>query len=817
VGCGSLRRRGYMKKKYSDWLRIDLHIHTDKSRETKSGDYKGNFDVTTLKSKLIENEVEIFSLTDHNIINVTAYEGYYDSFTDDEPLLLVGVELDIEGSTGKGYHSLLIFNYSDIENMKIISQKLENKYHEKSITNPFERKLTFDNIIELFKEDEFFFIPHAKKGGHQNIVDAELSNIQDTQRMILLMQSALEKVTEQEMKEAYQKGFDLLQNDNFKDKKDIAYINFSDNHYIEQYPCRHMGSKGNHEFDYIKGNKSYETIRLAFIDPQSRIKTQSEYNTLNKTFNTIDNLKIDLHQYFTQNELVFSPHLNVVIGGRSSGKSLLMNLIGGKIDSLTIDKDYYDKFHGEHISIKAKNDSDYKQQIAINKPVYINQGDIVNYFEKNELKSLAEKSNKIIEYHEAKKVFENHKKLLQSIIQEMIDKYKDIQEFEVKKFELHKKTIESIYSSSYTFNLHIRDLKTQNENTVLELYEAKQLTDALTENITSLSSNKHFEIDETEKTIIEAFENLITGKLKLIQTKQKNKNRIDNFISEVEKTIEDANSTLSEESQQKNIAKNSVDTLQKNITEHFLKYTKLKVATKVVETFEYSKKEKIDIDENISLILEVEKKDDLKLKETILDAIKDSTTSKGIYINLMKLLNNELQIKTHGSNQSDNLLKKIKSTVSDLYNLIENPKDYLDYQDEDTSKSKSPGFNSEKYLGILLKNSRNKIIFIDQPEDNLGNKFISEELVATIRDIKFKNQIFLVTHNPSIVVYGDAENIIIAENLENKISYKQIVLEDVLSQKEICSILDGGEYIFNNRAKKYNIQRILKENSSKGE
>lgn len=63
--------------KYSDWLRIDLHIHTDKSRKTKNGDYKGSFDVRTLKSKLIENKVEIFSLTDHNIINVEAYEEYY--------------------------------------------------------------------------------------------------------------------------------------------------------------------------------------------------------------------------------------------------------------------------------------------------------------------------------------------------------------------------------------------------------------------------------------------------------------------------------------------------------------------------------------------------------------------------------------------------------------------------------------------------------------------------------------------------------------------------------------------------------------------
>lgn len=806
-----------MRRRYSDWLRIDLHIHTDKSRETKNGDYKGSFDVSTLKTKLKENKVGIFSLTDHNIINVEAYEKYYNDYnTENDPLLLVGVELDIEGSTGKTYHSLLIFNYSDTVNVKKISHKLEKKYQDKNITNPFGRKLTFDDIIENFKDDEFFFIPHAKKGGHQNIVDAELPNIQDTQRMILLMQSALEKVTAQEMKEAYQKGFDALQNDEFKNKKDIAYINFSDNHCIEQYPCRHMGEKGNHEFDYIKGNKSYETLRLAFIDPQSRIKSQTEYDSLNKTINTIDNLKIDSHEYFNQNELFFSPHLNVVIGGRSSGKSLLMNLIGKKIDSLTIKQNNYDKFHGEHISIKAKKDDRYKQQTAIEKPIYINQGDIVDYFEKNSLKELAEKSDKKHQYDEAKEKFATHKKALQSIIQDMIDKYKYIQEFDVKKFELHKKTIDSIHSSSYTINLNIEDLKASNETTISELDTTKKLVDSLIQDLVLFNSNKHLEIKETEKSIIEAFQGLIDEKFVLIKTKQKNKNRVNNFFMQVEKIIEDANSTLNDESQQKVIAKNSIKSLEDNVKEYFLKYARLKEATKTIESFDYSKKEIIEIDENVSLNLEVEKTEDLKLKEIILDSIKAPISTSSLYINLLKLLSNELQIKNHGGNKSDELSKKINSTMSDLFKLMENPKDYLAYENDETSKSKSPGFNSEKYLGILLNNAKNKIIFIDQPEDNLGNKFISEELVTTIRNIKFKNQIFLVTHNPSIVVYGDAENIIIAENSKNKISYKQIILEDVASQKEICSILDGGEYIFDNRAKKYNIQRILKDNSSQG-
>ena len=231
-------------------------------------------------------------------------------------------------------------------------------------------------------------------------------------------------------------------------------------------------------------------------------------------------------------------------------------------------------------------------------------------------------------------------------------------------------------------------------------------------------------------------------------------------------------------------------------------------------SFDYSKQEVIEIDENVTLILEVKKNEDIQLKDTILDSIKSPISASSIYMNLFQLLNSELQVKTYGGNKSESFSKKIDSILSELFSLIENPKDYLAYTDSKTSKDSSPGLNSEKYLGVLLKNSKNKIIFIDQPEDNLGNKFISEELVKTIREIKFKNQLFLVTHNPSIVVYGDAENIIIADNLENKISYKQIVLEDVSSQKEICSILDGGEYIFDNRARKYNIQRILKSNNS---
>ena len=80
---------------------------------------------------------------------------------------------------------------------------------------------------------------------------------------------------------------------------------------------------------------------------------------------------------------------------------------------------------------------------------------------------------------------------------------------------------------------------------------------------------------------------------------------------------------------------------------------------------------------------------------------------------------------------------------------------------------------------------------------------------ANLIELEFKKQIFLVTHNPSIVVYGDAENIIMCTNNENKIEYEQFVLEDKEHQKEICNVLDGGQYIFEQRARKYNIKKLI--------
>jgi len=796
-------------KKYSDWLKIDLHIHTDWSRKTKEDDYKGNFSVDTLKIKLKENEVEIFSLTDHNIININAYKEYYEKYnTAKDPLLLVGIELDLLVRTNNGdktYHSLLIFNYSSYEKASEVNKKLEDKYKEKEIDNK-NRILTIDEIIELFPEDDFFFIPHA--GNTKSIVSGYRENIEDAQKMVLLMQSAFEKVKEK-ARQKYNEGFNKVLVEAFKNKNDIPYIEFSDNHNIDKYPCTHKGNNNKlHKFYYIKGSKNYETLRLAFIDPNSRIKSSNEYEQINHSLNYIEKLQISNDNFIEDNELTFSPHLNVIIGGRSSGKSLLLNLLGKKIDKIIVEDKY--NIENEHVSIKSKRDANYQLTTSLSDElIYLNQGDIVRYFEEKKLYDLACESNKQEDYDSALSTFKEHKRNLEKIIDDFIASYSISYEInETRKFVLHNSTIENILNKNYILKFNNEKLSDDLDKSDI-ITELKNTVANIEENIKKLMEHDFLNISGDEKQIINNFEELIKNKALLLKKKGIVNNKIITFINCVKQLVDEKNQGLSTEARQKEEATRSLTQLKEDISNRFKKLVQLKYKCSELESFEYAKKEIIIINDDVSLVLEIEKEEEIK--NIILDGINNSNKTKSLYVNILFLLNNKSNIKNYPTNDSENLNKKISRQFNYIFGKITFPKDYLKYIDGGSSKDNSPGYNSEKYLEIILKNSNNKLIFIDQPEDNLGNKFIANDLVLIIRNLKFQKQLFLVTHNPSVVVYGDAENIIIAENNNNNISYKQIVLENRQAQKEICGILDGGEYVFDNRSKKYNIKRILKE------
>lgn len=800
--------------RYSDWTKIDLHIHTDFSAKTKTDDYKGKFSAQIIREKMIQNGVGIFSMTDHNIINTQAYREYYSAQNSTDPLLLLGVELDINGdatgNTDKDYHSLLIFNISDIDGVTRVSDILESAYTHKNIADPFKRCLTIDDIIRYFPKEDFFFIPHA--GGKKSIVKAYGKQIENAQRMVLLMQSAFEKVQEK-AKQEYNKGFDKILDPAFKGKNDLAYIDFSDNHNIEKYPCIHKGEDGSiHSFWYIKGKKSFETLRLAFIDPKSRIMSSEEFGKLSEiSINQIESLRIESNKAMSASVIEFSPHLNVIIGGRSSGKSLLMNAIGykfGAIDSKATTS-YKEAIDLSKVTIKTRLDSEHKDQSTGNQNfIYINQGDIVNYFEGRKLSVLAKKSGKEDEYQKALESIALRKTSLNAIIDSWISSYEKLHLNCTYEYVIYNQTINEMGSQEHLLSFNYADQITKYSNEE-SLSKSNNLLSSANSIIHEISLDENFDIDDMDKDALLKFSEFIALKRLLIGTKIVRSRKRKEFLDRVNSIISKSNASQSLGARKKQEAILAYTEVVNKTKLHFENLKTLKIVSDQIERFDYTKTEHFPLSEEINFSVETAAAG--TCRELIFETLNGINTQHSLYCNLLKLLKSKISIKSYKSNEPSSLKKKSLALLQPIFAAIENPQDYLDYKNGETSKNKSPGFNSEQYLKVILNHPSTEVIFIDQPEDNLGNKFIAGDLVNILRDIKFKKQIFLVTHNPSIVVYGDAENVVIAQNDGNAISYHQVVLEEIESQKNICQILDGGEYIFDNRSRKYNIKRLLKE------
>lgn len=107
---------------------------------------------------------------------------------------------------------------------------------------------------------------------------------------------------------------------------------------------------------------------------------------------------------------------------------------------------------------------------------------------------------------------------------------------------------------------------------------------------------------------------------------------------------------------------------------------------------------------------------------------------------------------------------------------------------------------------VLLENPAT--LLVDQPEDDLDNQFIFDQIVATLRREKERRQFLIATHNANIPVSGDAELIIVldADERSGRVADVGIGSIDNDSIKQYVErILEGGETAFRIRKEKYGI------------
>lgn len=121
----------------------------------------------------------------------------------------------------------------------------------------------------------------------------------------------------------------------------------------------------------------------------------------------------------------------------------------------------------------------------------------------------------------------------------------------------------------------------------------------------------------------------------------------------------------------------------------------------------------------------------------------------------------------------------------------------------------STGQKATAVLLLLLLES-NAPLIVDQPEDDLDNRFITESVVPRMRDEKQRRQFIFSTHNANIPVLGDAELIVglsasgEAEHGRARIAPQHMGSIDARPVRELVEeILEGGKEAFEWRRRKY--------------
>jgi len=131
----------------------------------------------------------------------------------------------------------------------------------------------------------------------------------------------------------------------------------------------------------------------------------------------------------------------------------------------------------------------------------------------------------------------------------------------------------------------------------------------------------------------------------------------------------------------------------------------------------------------------------------------------------------------------------------------------------------SAGWKTSVILDLILGwGNDNAPLIIDQPEDNLATGYINSGLLKAIKKCKTKKQIILVSHNATIPMLGDAQNIIMCSNDDKVITVRSNPLEGTIGEKDvvdlIAEITDGGKVSIKKRVKKYNLKNYRGANET---
>lgn len=715
---------------------IDFHIHTSLNPESLNESY----DLDILKTKIEEiadGADYLISLTDHNTVNKSVYLKAVKKFEH----ILLGVELHVRNyRNADPYHCHILFNLDKIDSATIdnINLKLNDLYPKKVVLNDDGDIPTLEKIMNSFDEYEFILLPHG--GQNHSTFDKSIPDgvkfDKTLERSIYYNHFDGFTARSDKSLEKTHEYFDRLGIKDF-----VNLVTATDNYAPKNYPDCKAG-KAASEFipTWMLASPTFSGVRLS-LSESSRLKYGVKPDSWAECIKYVSlrNDNIDINAALT-------PGLNVVIGGSSSGKSLF-------VDSV------YRKIVGKLNSSIYLNTQYNIQDIQVINPA----GQHPHYLDQNYISKVCDPKNKeynIDDISILKSVFPSDKEERQAISNGLSELGSQLTQLvqSVKEIEKLQNTLKRIPKLSH---LIVTDVIQGNplrgilpEDKTIESIEygkAKYERDIKDLNRIDkfLSGNP---LVSHDNTLIEKLKNELEQAYENSKIETAIRNIIKKYKKEIDIAQEDANLEIATKRQQ---FEGLLDAIRKYIKNENVFNESLKVISKfkiIITTTEIeSMGHKLFIDNEFELTKD-------KFLEVVNGMLKSPYEIKTFDdIKPESLFEAKFRKKDPKVADYDDFERRVKAKFDGM-----NKKKYrITTKEGKDFDSLSAGWKTSIILDLILGwSSDNAPLIIDQPEDNLATGYINFGLLKAIKKCKSKKQIILVSHNATIPMLGDAQNIV---------------------------------------------------------
>lgn len=760
---------------------IDLHIHT----YPDANDRTTNYDVATLVRKIKEyngNEPFLISFTDHNTINKDVYLAAKAVGVN----LLLGAELHIKNHDDvEAFHCHIYFNLDVTgENIDALNDILDKLYENKLPSRTNQSIPDIQKVINAFDPFEFMLLAHAgQKHGLFNYSLHKGEKVDDAiSRSIYYNQ--FDGFTARE-----DKGLDTTR-EYFKRLGISEFVNLltcSDNYVPSRYPEPKSSEASPFVPTWMMAEPTYDGVRLS-LSESSRLFYQKEKPQIQ-----CDHIgKVKLKNELIDIDVELTEGLNVVIGGSSSGKTLFVDSVN-KFFEQNLQHSEYAKFKVENIDVKNpseihpyyihqnfiadlvnRNDEASIDEIPILKKAFPSDDNVKRQISKtlsdlkcivDEILLCVENIEKIERWlkdipHPGKLITKG--RIEGNIFQPLLPKPSDEEKCRYTQID-YDSAVEMLKGIEMFVNDNpfTDNISKEIEAILIELAKARvgaELFDKVAVLLTARKEEKDAELQARQGQN----QNSVRNRQKLMQHLRDYVNYSRKFAQEKKKLTE----------------------LDKSFT---TKEVKAMGHTLYIEnTFKF----------NEAVLMEVLNKYLTSTFRNMKDVVPENLFSTKFKqrprVNSFRELGNFIY---EYLRQNDHTSYKIVS--SDGRNFYE----------------MSPGWKSAILLDLILGyDGGNSPIIIDQPEDNLAVKYINEDLVKTIKNMKFKKQVILVSHNATIPMMADAQTIVLCKNDGKRITIRSASFEGEIEREKVLDLIadqtDGGKASVKKRVKKYNLKKF---------